>query len=98
MHWHLYVLEKNLIIYLADDFQSFGYVDKYTTIFIPYIPIVIKLENIVGWIQERFILAPDSRTPYLDDGFKNAHLGAGFKNALSQRRIRERPISNEISH
>ena len=39
---------------------------------------------IVGWMQERTISAPDSRTTYL---------GARFKNDLSRRPVEERPIS-----
>ena len=43
-----------------------------------------NLDNIVGWMQERPISAPGSRTTYLD---------ARFKNDLSRRPVEERPIS-----
>ena len=43
-----------------------------------------KLPYIVGWIQERPIPAPGSRTTYL---------GARLKNALSRRPVQEWPIS-----
>ena len=37
-----------------------------------------------GWMQERPVSAPGSRTPYL---------GARFKNDLPRRPVEERPIS-----
>ena len=44
----------------------------------------MTLYYIVGWMQERPISAPGSRTTYL---------GARLKNALSRRPVQERPIS-----
>ena len=47
------------------------------------ISLVLFMEHIIVWMQERPISMPGLRTPYV---------GVRLKNALSRRRIQERPI------